>query len=295
MSPPRSRRFLAPLGVALLVLAWGSTFAAIEVGLEAAPPLTFAGLRSVIGGAVMAVLALLWREKLDLRRDWAVLAKLTVSNVVAFFALQTIAVDLLASGLAAVLIYLQPVLVGLLAWRFLGEALTPAKVGGLLLGFIGIIVVSAGAFGDDIAPVGILVAVASSLAWAVGTVYFKAVQNQVPMFWAVAVPFVVGGLLLTGLGLVVEAPTSITWTASFVTALLYASLVGTALAWFLWLELIRSGEASRASAYVFLVPLVAVLIGTVFLGETLTLPLLLGGALVIGGIVLVNRRPRLPS
>lgn len=295
MSAPRSRRFLAPLGVALLVLSWGSTFAAIEVGLDAAPPLTFAGLRSVIGGTVMAVLALLWREKLHLRRDWSVLARLTLANVVVFFALQTIAVDYLTSGLAAVLIYLQPVLVGLLAWRFLGEALTPAKIGGLLLGFSGIVVVSAGAFGDDFSPVGIVIAVAASLAWAVGTVYFKSVQNQVPMLWAVAVPFVVGGLVLTALGIVVEEPTSITWTASFVAALLYAALIGTALAWFLWFELVRSGEASRASAFAFLVPLVAVLIGTVFLGEPLTLPLLLGGALVIGGIVLVNRRQRPPA
>jgi hypothetical protein len=62
--------------------------------------------------------------------------------------------------------------------------------------------------------------------------------------WAVGGPFLLGGVCITGLGLALEAPSAISWTGTFVVAsLLYASLVGTALAWVLWLGLIRAGEA----------------------------------------------------
>ena len=74
-------------------------------------------------------------------------------------------------------------------------------------------------------------------------------------------------------------------------ALIYASLVGTALAWGLWLGLVASGEASRASAYIFMVPVVAVLLGVLLLDETFRLVQAAGSVLVVAGIYLVNRRP----
>ena len=74
-------------------------------------------------------------------------------------------------------------------------------------------------------------------------------------------------------------------------ALGYTSLIGTALAWVLWFVLVAAGEASRAAAYIFFVPLVSLAIGSVFLHETLGLSLLVGAALVILGVYLVNRRP----
>ena len=63
------------------------------------------------------------------------------------------------------------------------------------------------------------------------------------MLWAVGGPFLLGGVCITGLGLALEAPSGITWTETFVASLLYTSLAGTALAWVLWLGLIRAGEA----------------------------------------------------
>jgi len=95
------------------------------------------------------------------------------------------------------------------------------------------------------------------------------------MLWTVGGPFLLGGICLTDLGLVLEPVSEISWVGTFVASLLYASLVGTALAGILWFGLVRAGEASRVSAYVFLVPLVAVLLGALFLGETVG-PLALG-------------------
>lgn len=286
-----TRRSTTRIGaVVLLVLAWGSTFAAVKIGLDSAPPILFGGIRSVLGGAVMVVLALIRSGRPALRETWPAYAVLTLLNVVLFFSLQTLAILELPSGLAAVLIYLQPVLTGALAAPLLGESLTGLKVAGLLLGFGGIVVVSAGAFGGHVSGLGVGYAVVGALVWALGTIAFKRYAERVDVWWSVAIPFLVGGVALC-LGGGVSEGIQIDWSGAFVVAFLYASLVGTAMSWSLWFALVGSGEAGRAASYIFFVPLISLLIGAVFLHETLGPSLLAGAALVILGVYLVNRRP----
>ena len=284
------RRFVV-LAFTLLVLFWGSAFAVVEIGLRYSPPILFAGLRTLVGGIAMVVAALFWGGSPNLRRDWPVFLLLALFNVVLFIGLQTYAIVYLPSGSAAVLIYLQPILVGLLAWLILGEGLSVAKFVGLLLGFSGIFAVSAGSLSGDLAPVGVILGASSGLAWAFGTVFFKKYEARVSTLWAVAVPFVVGGVALTALGLVVEPMDEVSLTGGFAASLLYSALIGISAAWVIWFALIRAGEASRVAAYIFAVPLTAVLIGAVFLDEPLSFSLLVGAALVVSGIYLVNRPP----
>lgn len=282
-------RRLEVAAIVLLVLAWGSTFAAVKVGLESAPPILFGGLRSVLGGAVMVVLAFARSGRPALRATWPAYAVLTLLNVVLFFSLQTLAILELPSGLASVLIYLQPVLVGVLAAPLLGESLNRFKVAGLLTGFAGIAVVSAGAFAGHVSALGVGYAVVGALVWALGTIAFKAYAEQVDVWWAVAIPFLVGGLMLSAGGAAFEG-TDITWSGEFVAAFVWASVIGTALSWSLWFGLVGSGEAGRAASYIFFVPLISLVIGAVFLDESLGLSLLAGAGLVIVGVYLVNRR-----
>lgn len=277
--------------VVLLVLAWGSTFAAVKIGLDSAPPILFGGLRSLLGGAVMVVLAASRSGRPALRETWPAYAVLTLLNVVLFFTLQTLAILELPSGLAAVLIYLQPVLVGVLAAPLLGESLTGSKIAGLLLGFGGIVVVSAGAFSGHASLLGVGYAVVGALIWALGTIAFKRYADRVDALWSVAIPFLVGGTVLTAAGAAFEG-TSIDWSGEFVAAFAFAALIGTALSWSLWFGLVSSGEAGRAASYIFFVPLISLMIGAVFLHESLGPSLLVGAALVILGVYLVNRRRR---
>ncbi len=275
----------------LLVVFWGSSFAVVEVGLRSSPPMLFAGLRSLLGGLAMLAVALAWGGGSNLRREWRAFALLTVFNVAVFIGLQTYAVLTLPSGTAAVLVYLQPILVGFLAWAMLGEALSVAKVAGLLLGFSGIVAVSAGGLSSDVPPEGILFGAGSALSWAIGTVYFKRIQGRVSALWSVAIPFVAGGAMLTALATFTEGVGGVSWNSGLAVSLAWSSLLGIAAAWVIFFGLVGAGEASRVSAYIFVVPITAVAIGVVFLGEPLRATLLIGAALVVGGIYLVNVSP----
>ena len=285
------RRF-SILAFVFLILFWSSAFGAIKVSLEYAPPILFAGMRTLLCGLVVALAALVWGGRANLRRDWLICLMLAVLNVVLFMGLQTFTILYMPSGSAAVVIYLQPILVGLASYLVLSEQLSVPKVVGLVLGFSGVVVVSTGSLsGSSLGtPLGVAFGVGSALSWTLGTVYFKWYGERLSTLWAVAVPFSAGGVVLTGLGLVLEPLSSISWTGTYFASFLYTALVGTALAWMLWLGLVKAGEASRVSAYVFFVPLASVLLGAAFLGETLSLWLLAGAALVICGIYLVNRQ-----
>jgi O-acetylserine/cysteine efflux transporter len=288
------RRFVV-LAFSLLVVFWGSAFAVVKVGLGYSPPVLFAGLRILIGGLAMVVAALLWGGSPNVGRDWPVFLLLALYNAVLFIGLQTYAILHLPSGSAAVLVYLQPILVGVLAWLILGEPLSTAKIVGLLLGFSGIVAVSMESISggtNAASPAGVIFGAGSALFWALGTVYFKKYEERISTLWAVAMTFLVGGVVLTALGLVVEGWREVSWTGEFVASLLYSGLVGISLAWVIWFALVRAGEASRVAAYIFAVPLTAVLIGVVFLDEPLGYALLVGAALVVSGIYLVNREPR---
>ncbi len=274
---------------ALLVLFWGSAFSVVKVGLEYSPPMIFAGLRTLVGGLVIVLVAVFWGGSPHLRRDWPIFVLLAAFNVVFFFGFQTLAVLYLTSGTAAVLEYSQPMLVGLLAWMILGESLSLAKIVGLLLGFSGIVAVSSGSILGNISAAGVVFGVGSAFSWALGTVIFKRYEARISTMWAVALPFVMGGTVLTLFGFAIESWSEVSPTATLFASLSYVSLVEIALAWLIWFGLIRAGEASRVAAYVLFVPLVGILIGAIFLDERLTPSLLTGTALIVAGIYAVNR------
>lgn len=286
-------RWSTTLAFATLALIWGSSFPLIKVGLEHTPPILFAGVRSLLGGLVLVIVASVWGGPSHLRRDWPTFLISAAFNVVLFIGLQTLAVLYVPSGLAAVLVYLQPILVGLFAWLSVGETLTVAKVVGLVLGFLGVAVVSAGGLSGSVSLVGVVMGALAGLSWAIGTVYFKHAQERVSLLWFVALSFVAGGVVSTLLGLAIESFSAIDWSsAEFLVSLLLVSLFGITVAWIVWLGLVAAGEASRVSAYVFFVPLTSVLIGTVFLGEPFTVFLVAGAALILSGVYLVNRPSR---
>ncbi len=282
------RRYVV-LAFAVLVVFWGSAFSVVKVGLEYSPPMIFAGLRTLIGGLVILLVAVVWGGSPHLRRDWPVFLLLAAFNVVFFFGFQTLAILYLPSGTAAVLEYLQPMLVGLLAWMILGESLSLAKIVGLILGFSGIVAVSSGSIFGSIPPAGVVFGAGSAFSWALGTVFFKRYEARISTMWAVAIPFVIGGMVLTLFGFAIESWSEVSPTATLFASLSYVSLVEIALAWLIWFALVRTGEASRVAVYVFLVPLVSIVVGAIFLDERLTLSLLIGTFLIVTGIYTVNR------
>lgn len=274
-----------------LILMWGISWSVIKIGLGYTPPVLFAGLRTFLGGILLIIVAAARPASPQLRKHWRVYAISALFNAVLFFGLQTIAGAYLPSGLLAVLVYLQPILVGIIAWATLGEPLGGKKLIGLIFGFIGVTSVCVGSFNGHISVFGVVLAIVGGVVWAIGTVYSKTVQTRVPMIWLVALQFTFGGVVLLLLGSFMESWTAIHWTGAFIASLAYLTVIGVSLSWLVWFTLVHRGQVSRVSSYVFFVPILSVLIGSVVLHEAFT-PYLLGGLVfVTAGIYLVNAKP----
>ena len=274
-----------------LILMWGFSWPVLKIGLNDSPPILFAGLRTGLGGLILVLLAVLQSRKMNLKKLWPVYLISSIFNAIFFFGLQTIALNHLPSGLLSVLVYLEPILVGILAWFWLGEELNSRKVAGLLLGFLGVAAISARGMTGHISTFGVVLALLSAISWAIGTVYWKRVQGQADPLWLVALPFTFGGIVLISVGLISESFTQIHFTGEFVASLTYSFLIATGVSWALWLHLVHMGEVSKVASWTFFVPLLSVLIGAIWLHETITVFLVIGLVAIVSGIYLVNHTP----
>lgn len=272
-----------------LVLIWGLCWPIYKVALSYTPPLLFAGMRTLLGGLLLALFLLTQWKNMRWRETWHMYCISAFFNTFLFYGMQTVGLMYLPSGLFSVLVYFQPVLLGLFGWMWLGESLTAVKITGLLTGFLGVAAVSADGLAGQLSIAGVVLALLTAIAWALGVVYVKKVSHKVDSLWLVAMQCVVGGVFLTGLGIGFEDASSIVWNGTYLLGLLYGSIFGVPLAFLIYYKLVKEGEASKVASFTFLVPLISVLAGSVFLGEPFRYTLCIGLLLIVFSIYFVNR------
>jgi drug/metabolite transporter (DMT)-like permease len=277
--------------IAFLVIVWGVNWPLSKFALSFTPLVLFSGLRTLLGGILLLIVALPRYKRLQFNKTWAIYLLSALLNVVLYYGLQTIGLNYMPAGLFSAIVFLQPVLVGLFAWMWLGESMNGQKVTGLILGFLGVGIISIGGLSEHISLLGILLAVGSALSWALGTIYVKKKSGDVDPIWLVTLQLIIGGLFMTLLGIGVENVSDIVWQPAFVLSLLFISIFVIAIGWLVFYKLIDSGEAGRVASFTFLIPLLAIVTGTLFLSEPFTLSLLAGLALILLSIYLVNRTP----
>ncbi|TDG00109.1 DMT family transporter [Paenibacillus piri] len=278
--------------IAFLVLIWGINWPLSKIALSYTPPVLFSGMRTLLGGLLLLVVALPRYKQLRFKETWPMYVLSSLLNIILYYGLQTIGLNYMPAGLFAAIVFLQPVLVGLFSWLWMGEAMNGLKFTGLILGFSGVAVISVGGMSGHISAIGIWLAVGSALSWALGTLYVKKIGGSVDPIWLVTVQLIIGGMLMTALGTEVESWSSVVWSAPFIACLLFISIFVITAGWLVFYHLIGAGEASEVASYTFLIPLIAILISTLFLHEPFTLYLLAGLILIVISIYLVNRKPR---
>lgn len=279
--------------IACLVTVWGVNWPLTKIALNNTPPILFAGFRTLLGGLLLLFMAIPRGKSLRLRQNWAVYGMSSLFNIILYYGLQTVGLQYMPSGLFSVIVFLQPVLVGILSWFFLGEAMYGLKITGLILGFGGVALISVTSLSGHISALGLCLALETALTWAIGTVYVKKTGPSVDSIWLVCAQLILGGLFLSGTGLMIEPLSAIHWSMEFVLILLFIAIFVIAIGWWIFFSLIGEGEVSRVASVTFLIPLISIAVGSVALHEQLTIALLAGLTLIVVSLILVNR-PRKP-
>ncbi|HEY8476134.1 MAG TPA: DMT family transporter [Chloroflexota bacterium] len=290
----REPSWLVAAGMLTVLLVWGMGWPIIRLALDSFPPLGLAGTRLLLGGLSLLVLTRLLRLPLPTDRStWRVLLGTgvllnTMSPGLVFWG-QT----LVPAGLASLLYAAMPIFVALLAHRALeGDRLTAERIVGILLGFGGVALVTlAGATLPRQVPLsGMAAILGGAAAWAIGIVWLRRAQPRVHPLVQVAVQTICGGLVLSVASLAWERQP---WVVSPLSVAIYVYLlvvqVGIAQTAYVWL--VGRVGPNRVAYLSYGVPFVAVVGSNLLLGEVLPPSSLLGGLLLVGGLVLVNRQP----
>jgi len=280
------------MALIFLVVVWGASWPIYKLALPYTPPLLFAGLRATVGGILLGLLLFKRRDKINWSQNWKLYVISALFNTFLFFGIQTVGLNYLPGGLFSILVYFQPVLLGLFAWIWLGEFMTPLKIIGLLIGFIGIVIVSLDGLTFHVSVIGVSLGLISALCWALGVIFVKKVSDKVDPYWMVSLQSIIGGLALLGTGTVFENWSDIIWNSHYMFGLSYGAIFGIPLAFLIYYKLINEGEASKVGSFTFLVPIIAVILGAVFLDEPVTYLLIVGLILVGLSIIIVNYRSR---
>ncbi len=296
----------ATLLLGFTVVVWGCTGRVIAVGAPYTEPLTLTTLRAVPAAAMLLAALPLLRCHLPRRSDlwfWTVVSGLLM--VTLFLAGFTEGVVRAGPGNAIVLASTTPFFVVILGWFVNGERISWQGAAGLVVGFVGVVMVVSTQLGGDQdgrdMAIGMACALAAAIGWAVGTFVVKELvvrHPDVDLIGVTAGQYAVGGAALFVLSSTLEGFGVTDWSSGELwISVAFVSIVGCALATIAYFFALRRMSATTATAWSFLSPVVAVLLEIV-LGNTPRPVVLAGMAITIAGVAIVNvapQRPPVPS
>jgi drug/metabolite transporter (DMT)-like permease len=294
------RRFPLPLIAAFFALyvIWGSTYLVIRIGVEYWPPLLLAGIRFVIAGTLMYAF-LRWRgAPAPTWAQWKAAGIIGVLLLACGNGAVSVAEHTgVASGVAALAVATVP-LFTLLCGYFWGARNTRLEWAGIVLGLIGIGMLNLGSNLQS-SPLGAALLIFAAATWAFGSVWSK--HLPLPQgAMASAVEMLVGGVVLLIASAVSgehleKVPPIEGWAA-----LAYLTVFGSIIAFNAYMYLLKHVRPAAATSYAYVNPAVAVLLGIVFVGETIGIEEALAMAVIISAVVLIGlprwrRKPELPA
>lgn len=273
----------------VMVLVWSLNWPVMKVGLTYSSPIRFTSQRLALAAVSLFAYHLYVRRKI-VSSSFRLSKELILYGFIgaAQLALVSIGLKYQESGVSAVLTYVQPILVFLLATRFLGEEFTLARLTGILLGFFGVLLLFTESYNPTLSLASLCL-LAGALLWAAGTVYYKLKLEEVEPSTVNLIQVSVATLLLLITGFLLEPPAE-TWSINYLLILAYSGPIAMGGGVTIWLILLKGNEATVLSGSSFLVPVTALLLSWITLGEHFGLKKLIGSLLVVLGVYLVNFR-----
>lgn len=284
-------RAVGAAGALFYVFLWASAYVPSKIGVLDSSPFWFLCIRFAVAGALAFLIARRAGATLPRTgRDWAAVAAYGILGNALYLGFTYEALRHLASGVGAIIASLNPLVLALVAPYVLGERLTPLKIGGLLLGFGGVVgVMAARAVSGSANPPDVLLAFCGVVASVASTIVFKKYCSAMDLRMTTALQLWSASAVLLPCALLFEGPPHAVASARLVWAFVYLVIVISIGASLLWFWLLSHGEASRVSAFYFLTPIFGLFIAYLLLGEPVGLRDIGGLAAIALGIFLVQR------
>jgi drug/metabolite transporter (DMT)-like permease len=280
---------LAGIAITVTVIGWASAFPAIRAGLRAFGPIELGALRFTIAAVPAALYLLVLRPRLPALNEIWRFAFGGAVFVALYTALLNIGEQTVSAGAASFIINVSPILTAIMAMAVLGERFSLLAWAGTFLSFAGIGIISLGESNGFQFNTGTLMVLGAALCTATNTIVQKPLfANHHPLSVA-AWNMVLGALCLLpflpdGIAEMRSAD------AAGIGAVVYLGIVPSLIAYAAWAVALSRFPASRATNFLYCISPVATLMGFLWLGEVPTVLGIIGGALALAGVAIVNLR-----
>lgn len=278
----------------LLGAIWGASYMFIKVGVAEIPPFSFVEGRLLIASLALCVVILLRGETIPRTwRAWLPLVAMGIFNGVIPYTMITWGETHITSGLAAILTAAMPLFTILLAHLWTrDERMTLIRLIGVLIGFVGVVIVFLPELrhGIQMEFWGQFAVIVAAASYAIATLVARKYLNGVSHVMASTGQMASAALMMLPLSLLFDTPWNLRPSLPAFASLLTLALLGTSFAYVLYYWLIEHTGATRTSLVTYLIPVFGVFWGVIILSEKVELEALIGLGLIIGGVLLVNRK-----
>ena len=276
---------LALLGIYLI---WGLNWVVMKEANNYFSPLNFVAWRYGVGALLLALIYFKkFGFKLPDKKLW-----LPIFFVGLFlYALSNLLIQIsmlkISAGMAAVINYTMPLWISIIAHFYLNETLTLRKISGIIISLMGLAILMGIDFNVPLSS--LVLSLSSAISAAVGNaiikVKIKSANNLELTTWSM----IIGAVILIVLNIITNQPPAL-WNLNSVLIIIYNGVLASALAFLLWNFVLSKMEAANAASSILLVPVVGVIGGFIFLGESINLKMLLGMTLILGGVLIVVKK-----
>jgi drug/metabolite transporter (DMT)-like permease len=279
-----------------VAVVWGYAFIAIRHALQFMTPVELAAAR------FLPVIILLggWQLATDragarklLREEWPRTLFMALGCITVYHLAINTGETRVPGGTASLIVALSPAVAAMLSALLLHERITPLKLGGLVVSFAGLVIIVMMGEGVrfDAHDLGYyLLILLAACVWGSYSVVGQSVLRRHPQMRVMATTLTIAGLPLVALAPLDFWPRLAAWPASVWWSVAFLSLICSTAAYVFWLNGIRHLGAARVQSFNYLIPLFAVLSGVTLLGERITGGHILGGALILAGVIAINRK-----
>jgi drug/metabolite transporter (DMT)-like permease len=297
-------RVAAALGIVYVV--WGSTYLGIAVMVQTLPPLVAAGIRYSTAGLVLLVALIVWHRlrgqplERPSRAHWRSAIIVGILLLVGGNGGVVLGEQLIATGIAALVIATTPIWMALFEALVAGRRPTRLSVAGLVAGIVGVAILVVPLEGTPpIDPLGLALVAGAAISWSIGSVYSRQIPLPRSPFQGAGLEMLAGGsvMLLVGVlrGELADVNPAAFSTESVI-ALGYLILFGSLVAFTAYIWLLNHVSISVVSTTAYVNPIVAVALGVIVLSEPMTPRTWLSAVIIIGAVVaMVAGRPRTES
>lgn len=294
---PKSK-IIPYLEVTFAVVVWGGTFIATKIALREVSPATIVWLRFAMGTVILGAVVIARKQfALPEKREWLYLAMLGFIGVTFHQWLQATGLQTAKATTTAWIVATTPVFIAILGWLVLKEKLNGIQSGGVLLAALGVLlIVSKGnlsaLFAGREGTIGDLLIFISALNWAVYTILSRRELARHPaarmMFFVMLLGWLFTNIWIFGFGPGTSEIKNL--TTSGWNAVLVLGIFGSGLAYIAFYDALQAIPASQLGAFFNIEPLVTALLAAFMINEAITAISLIGGAIIILGVWLVNQK-----